>query len=92
LFGKVTNLFPNTQFFIASLFSFTDFLHLFQLLDEINEKSTFGRNGSEVMKAGVQTFSLQERIKRMHQHLDQHGFITLNEYANLNKLSHTAAS
>ena len=63
-----------------------------KLLDEINKKSTFERNGNEVVKMGGQAFTLEERKERMFQHLDKHGFITLNEYANLNQLSRTAAS
>ena len=63
-----------------------------KLVDEINEKSTFERNGNEVVTMGQHTYTLQQRIERALSHLKKHGFITLTEYANLNRLSRTAAS
>lgn len=63
-----------------------------KLVDEINEKSNFERNGNEVVTMGRHTYTLQQRIERTLAHLEKHRFITLTEYANLNQLSRTAAS
>jgi len=63
-----------------------------KLVDEINENSTFERNGGEVVTMGQHTYTLQQRIERTLSHLEKHRFITLTEYANLNKMSRTAAS
>ena len=62
------------------------------MVDEINEKSNFERNGNEVVTMGRRTYTLQQRIERTLAHLEKHRFITLTEYANLNQLSRTAAS
>ena len=35
---------------------------------------------------------LEERLQRALNHIDKHGFITLQEYANLNKLNYSTAS
>lgn len=62
------------------------------LVDEINEMSTFERNGSEVLTMGQHTYTLQQRIERALAHLEKHRYITLTEYANLNQMSRTSAS
>ncbi len=62
------------------------------LVDEINEMSTFERNGSEVVTMGQHTYTLQQRIERALAHLEKHRYITLTEYANLNQMSRTSAS
>ena len=63
-----------------------------KLIDTLNQNSTFERDGGEVVRVGEQAFTLEQRIERVLNHLEKYRVITLNEYANLNHLSRTAAS
>ena len=61
-----------------------------KLVDEINKENTFERtNGTTTSPS---PYSPEERLQRALNHIDKHGFITLQEYANLNRLSYTSAS
>ena len=61
-----------------------------KLVDEINKENTFER--TTVKSASPSPYTPEERLQRALHHIDKHGFITLQEYANLNKLSYSTAS
>ena len=61
-----------------------------RLVDAINKENTFERTTST--PSTPSPYSLEERLQRALSHIDRHGFITLQEYANLNRLSYTSAS
>ena len=61
-----------------------------KLVKEINKENTFERtSGNPVARS---PYSPEERLQRALQHIDKHGFITLQEYANLNRLNYSSAS
>ena len=60
------------------------------LVDDINRENDFERLSTNLSSRSP--YSLEERLQRALQHIDEHGFITLQEYANLNNLSRTTAS
>ena len=61
-----------------------------RLVDDINQENSFERaNGNPTSPS---PYSLEERLQRALSHIDKHGFITLQEYANLNSLSYSTAS
>ena len=61
-----------------------------KLVDEINKDNTFERSPSNPTTHSP--YSREERLQRALSHIDKHGFITLQEYANLNKLNYSSAS
>ena len=61
-----------------------------KLVDEINKENTFGR--SSCIPTTPSPYSLEERLQRALRHIDKHGFISLQEYANLNHLGYSSAS
>jgi predicted HTH transcriptional regulator len=61
-----------------------------KLVDDINKENTFERTASSPNSPSP--YTPEERLQRALQHIGQHGFITLQEYANLNRLSYTTAS
>jgi predicted HTH transcriptional regulator len=61
-----------------------------RLVDGINKENTFERISGNT--AFPSPYSLEERLQRALNHIDKHGFITLQEYANLNSLSYSTAS
>ena len=61
-----------------------------KLVDEINKENTFGRSSS--IPTTPSPYSLEERLQRALHHIDKHGFISLQEYANLNHLGYSSAS
>ena len=61
-----------------------------KLVNDINKENTFERTSGN--PTSPSPYSLAERLQRALQHIDQHGFITLQEYANLNRLSYSTAS
>ena len=61
-----------------------------KLVEEINRENSFERTKGNLKKTSP--YSLEERQKRALRHIDKYGFITLQEYANLNELSYTSAS
>ena len=61
-----------------------------KLIKEINRENSFERvSGNTVSRS---PYSIEERLQRALQHIDKHGFITLQDYANLNRLSRSSAS
>ena len=61
-----------------------------KLINAINKENSFERIASNPSPRSP--YSLEERQQRALQHIDKHGFITLQEYANLNRLSYSTAS
>lgn len=61
-----------------------------KLVEDINKENTFERTTGN--PTAPSPYSHEERLQRALTHIDQHGFITLQEYANLNRLSRSAAS
>ena len=61
-----------------------------RLVDAINKENTFERASGN--PSSPSPYSLEERLQRALSHIDKHGFITLQEYANLNRLSYSTAS
>ena len=61
-----------------------------KMVDEINKENSFERtSGNPVLQS---PYSPQERLQRALQHIDKHGFITLQEYSNLNTINYSSAS
>ena len=61
-----------------------------KLVDEINKENTFEHTPST--PTSPSPYTPEERLQRALHHIDKHGFITLQEYANLNSLSYSTAS
>ena len=61
-----------------------------KLVDAINKENSFERTTSN--PSSPSPYSPEERLQRALSHIDKHGFITLQEYANLNRLSYSTAS
>ena len=61
-----------------------------RLVEAINKENTFERTSGN--PSSPSPYSLEERLQRALHHIDKHGFITLQEYANLNSLSYSTAS
>ena len=61
-----------------------------KLVDEINKENSFERTSGN--SSSPSPYTLEERLQRALNHIDKHGFITLQEYANLNRLSYSTAS
>ena len=61
-----------------------------KLVDVINKENTFERTPST--PTSPSPYSREERLQRALSHIDKHGFITLQEYANLNSLNYSSAS
>ncbi len=61
-----------------------------KLVDDINKDNTFERTTCN--PSSPSPYSLKERLQRALSHIDKHGFITLQEYANLNHLNYSTAS
>ena len=61
-----------------------------KLVDDINKENTFERTPST--PTSPSPYTLEERLQRALSHIDRHGFITLQEYANLNGLNYSTAS
>lgn len=61
-----------------------------KLVNEINKENTFER--ITVKSASPSPYTLEERLQRALSNINKHGFITLQEYATLNKLSYSTAS
>ena len=61
-----------------------------KLVKEINRENSFERISSNA--ASRSPYTPEERLQRALQHIDKHGFITLQDYATLNHLSRSAAS
>ena len=61
-----------------------------RLVDGINKENTFERASGN--PSSPSPYTPEERLQRALNHIDKHGFITLQEYANLNSLSYSTAS
>lgn len=61
-----------------------------KLVKEMNKENTFEHTSTNSVSPSL--YTLQERLQRALQHIDKNRFITLQEYANLNKLSRSSAS
>ena len=61
-----------------------------KLVKEINRENSFERISSN--PASSSPYTPEERLQRALQHINKHGFITLQDYATLNHLSRSAAS
>lgn len=61
-----------------------------RLVDGINRENDFERLTNN--PAPRSPYSSEERLQRALRHIDKHGFITLQEYANLNRLTRSSAS
>ena len=61
-----------------------------RMVEAINKENSFERTTSN--PSSPSPYTLEERLQRALSHIDQHGFITLQEYANLNHLSYSTAS
>ena len=61
-----------------------------KLVDAINQENSFERTTGN--PSSPSPYSPNERLQRALSHIDKHGFITLQEYANLNRLSYSTAS
>ena len=61
-----------------------------KLSAEINKENSFERSKGNPKKSSP--YSLEERQQRALRHIEKYGFITLQEYANLNELSYSTAS
>ena len=61
-----------------------------RLVDAINKENTFERTTGT--SSTPSPYTPEERLQRALNHIDKYGFITLQEYANLNRLSYSSAS
>ena len=61
-----------------------------RLVEAINKENTFERTSGN--PSSPSPYTPEERLQRALNHIDKHGFITLQEYANLNSLSYSTAS
>ena len=61
-----------------------------KMVDDINQENSFERTTGN--PSSPSPYSLKERLQRALNHIDKHGFITLQEYANLNHLNYSTAS
>lgn len=61
-----------------------------KLVKEMNKENTFEHTSTNSVSPSL--YTPQERLQRALQHIDKNRFITLQEYANLNKLSRSSAS
>ena len=61
-----------------------------KLVEDINKGNSFERTTGN--PSSPSPYSLKERLQRALNHIDKHGFITLQEYANLNHLNYSTAS
>ena len=61
-----------------------------KLVDDINKDNSFERTtGNPIFPS---PYTPKERLQRALSHIDKHGFITLQEYANLNSINYSTAS
>lgn len=61
-----------------------------KLVKEINKENTFERTSGNPTTPSP--YSREERLQRALRHIEKHGFIALQDYANLNSLSRSTAS
>ena len=63
-----------------------------ELIKLLKRKTVLERDMGGVSRLRKNKYTLEERIGRTVEWMDRHGFITLQEYANLNNMSRTSAS
>ena len=63
-----------------------------ELLKEVQQKTTLEREMTGVRRVLQQKYSMEEKRNRTLEKIDRQGFITLQQYANLNHVSRTTAS
>lgn len=63
-----------------------------ELLKEVKRKTTLEREMTGVNRILPQRYSMKEKLNRALEKIDRQGFITLQQYANLNHVSRTTAS
>lgn len=61
-----------------------------KLIKAINKENTFERTAGNPMSRSP--YTPEERLQRALRHIEKHGFIALQDYANLNSLSRSTAS
>ncbi|MBO7069392.1 MAG: hypothetical protein J6W52_12095 [Bacteroidaceae bacterium] len=63
-----------------------------KLIEEINRDNTFERDKSLVKRYKKSASTLEQRKNKALQLIKKHGFITLDDYADINRMSRSAAS
>ena len=63
-----------------------------EFLKDVQKKTTLEREMTGVKRVLPQKFSMEEKLQRALEKIDRQGFITLQQYANLNKVCRTTAS
>ncbi len=63
-----------------------------ELLKEVKRKTTLEREITGVNRLLPQKYSIKEKLNRALEKIDRQGFITLQQYANLNNVSRTTSS
>ena len=61
-----------------------------KMVEEMNKENSFERTTGN--STSPSPYSREERLQRTLRHIDEHGFISLQDYANLNHLSYSSAS
>ena len=61
-----------------------------KMVDDMNQENSFERTTGN--PTSPSPYTPEERLQRALTHIDKHGFITLQEYANLNCLNYSTAS
>ncbi|MBO4430970.1 MAG: hypothetical protein J5790_06490 [Bacteroidaceae bacterium] len=63
-----------------------------KIVQKLRRATTLTRSEGGVVQVTKERYTKEERLARAIQHIEQHGAITLTEYANMNGLSRTVAS
>ena len=63
-----------------------------EFLKDVQKKTTLEREMTGVKRVLPQKFSMEEKLQRALEKIERQGFITLQQYANLNDVSRTTAS
>ena len=63
-----------------------------EIMRKLRDETELSRVEGGVVQVTKERYTKEERLLRAINHIEQHGFITLTEYANMNGLSRTVAS
>ena len=63
-----------------------------EIMRKLRDETELSRVEGDVVQVTKERYTKEERLVRAINHIEQHGFITLTEYANMNGLSRTVAS
>ena len=63
-----------------------------EIMRKLRVETELSRAEGDVVQVTKERYTKEERLVRAINHIEQHGFITLTEYANMNGLSRTVAS